>query len=457
MNIHKKIALYAGLLLALVAALYIRFECFPDRTFALSDRQIARGLAAAHNTPVAPAHPRRLQKRRPEMNAAAYGYYIAPITPGEPKTPMPVSSFLNDAGGLLYDGNIGTGYSVVAGTGSSMNVYGLIDLGSAQTISAYNARYLLPVGSPFTSGLYYSNDGTTWTTITTSVLSGQHSITPVTARYLQVGIYDDTSSGGGTTMLREFYAYDGGGTVYGPPVIPTPPTANLSAAPPGILVPNSSTLTWTTTDATSASIDNSIGAVSTSGSLVVSPTVTTTYTLTATGLGGSATSSATITVTPRREVHLFSSGILVAAGGIPFALLQDIALSFPACSKKLLNDAAWVSRFAVDVGFAEGRAQLTAAICSISPSALVTLIGGSLDTGSIPNILTLSKVLSKMPFTLVATLQDTTGLQQVYTFGQVFCPTLQMPTVASDFAKYNFSMFALPDGSGNIATAAMPW
>jgi phospholipase C len=75
-----------------------------------------------------------------------------------------------------------------------------------------------------------------------------------------------------------------------------PPTAKLTAAPTTITIGNSATLTWSTTNATSVSIDNGIGTVAASGSTTVKPTATTTYTLTATGVGGTVTATATVTV-----------------------------------------------------------------------------------------------------------------------------------------------------------------
>ena len=78
------------------------------------------------------------------------------------------------------------------------------------------------------------------------------------------------------------------------------PTATLTASPTSITSGQTATLTWTTTNATSASIDNGIGAVQpvSGGSVTVTPSKTTTYTLTATGSGGSATAQATVTVQP---------------------------------------------------------------------------------------------------------------------------------------------------------------
>lgn len=69
------------------------------------------------------------------------------------------------------------------------------------------------------------------------------------------------------------------------------------ADPPFIVVGESTTLTWEIEDATSVSIDQGIGPVALSGSLVVSPTETTTYTLTATGgASGPVTSEVSVQV-----------------------------------------------------------------------------------------------------------------------------------------------------------------
>lgn len=82
-----------------------------------------------------------------------------------------------------------------------------------------------------------------------------------------------------------------------PPTPPAKPTATLSANPTTIQKGKSSTLTWSTTNATNVSINQGIGDVSTSGSRSVSPSSSTTYTLTAKGEGGSDSASARVTVT----------------------------------------------------------------------------------------------------------------------------------------------------------------
>lgn len=89
----------------------------------------------------------------------------------------------------------------------------------------------------------------------------------------------------------------GGGSVNPTPEQPAP-TATLVANPTMVNAGAAATLSWTTTNASSAAIDNSIGSVTpvASGSVTVHPSVTTTYTLTAQGAGGTTTATAIITV-----------------------------------------------------------------------------------------------------------------------------------------------------------------
>jgi phospholipase C len=77
---------------------------------------------------------------------------------------------------------------------------------------------------------------------------------------------------------------------------PPAPSVSLAASPTSIASGQSSTLTWSSTNATSAQFDQSIGAVATSGTKTVSPTATTTYTISVSGAGGTATAQAIVTV-----------------------------------------------------------------------------------------------------------------------------------------------------------------
>ena len=75
------------------------------------------------------------------------------------------------------------------------------------------------------------------------------------------------------------------------------PTASLSANPASIAPGQSTTLTWTSTYAQSATVHQGIGSVDLSGSMTVTPSQSTTYTITVTGPAGTATASATVNVT----------------------------------------------------------------------------------------------------------------------------------------------------------------
>lgn len=79
-----------------------------------------------------------------------------------------------------------------------------------------------------------------------------------------------------------------------PPAVPI--INSFLANPTTITVGESSTLSWSVTDATSVTVDNGIGSVALTGTTAVNPTTTTTYTLTATNTAGSVTGSVTVTV-----------------------------------------------------------------------------------------------------------------------------------------------------------------
>jgi outer membrane protein OmpA-like peptidoglycan-associated protein len=85
-----------------------------------------------------------------------------------------------------------------------------------------------------------------------------------------------------------------------PAPAPAPaPTVSISASPSSVAEGKCSMLSWAATNASSASIDQGIGRVDTSGSRQVCPARTTTYTMNASGDGGSRDGYATVTVVPR--------------------------------------------------------------------------------------------------------------------------------------------------------------
>lgn len=89
-----------------------------------------------------------------------------------------------------------------------------------------------------------------------------------------------------------------------PPAVEAPAPApavavSLSASPASIEHGACSTLTWTSANASSASINQGVGGVELNGSRKVCPERTTVYTIAAVGAGGSREASTTVTVAPK--------------------------------------------------------------------------------------------------------------------------------------------------------------
>ena len=75
------------------------------------------------------------------------------------------------------------------------------------------------------------------------------------------------------------------------------PTVSFSANPASVEHGQCATLTWSSTNASTVSIDQGVGKVDPSGSKQVCPVSSTQYTITAAGEGGSGTASTTVSVT----------------------------------------------------------------------------------------------------------------------------------------------------------------
>jgi hypothetical protein len=99
--------------------------------------------------------------------------------------------------------------------------------------------------------------------------------------------------------------------VYGTPASGAP-TASLSANPTSVTAGQSSTLTWSSTNATSCTGTGFSTGNLTAGSVTVTPSITTNYSVSCTGSGGTATASATVGV---------------SSGGINLALNQPVTAS----------------------------------------------------------------------------------------------------------------------------------
>jgi len=111
---------------------------------------------------------------------------------------------------------------------------------------------------------------------------------------------------------------------------PPVPTVTLTASPTTIKSGNSTTLSWTSGNATSCAASGGwTGKQGTSGTLAASPTSTTTYTLTCTGKGGTAKSSSTVTVNGSQPASgtswIYYNGNFDWPGDWPFMAATDYA------------------------------------------------------------------------------------------------------------------------------------
>lgn len=139
------------------------------------------------------------------------------------------------------------------------------------------------------STLVWSSSNATSATINQGIgsvaLNGSQGVTPTVTK-----TYKMTVTGpGGTADCQT--------TVVVTTITPGAPYCTITASPTVIENGDDSTLTWSSTNATSATINQGIGSVSLSGTKDVSPSSTRTYTMTVTGPGGSANCSTTVIVT----------------------------------------------------------------------------------------------------------------------------------------------------------------
>lgn len=82
------------------------------------------------------------------------------------------------------------------------------------------------------------------------------------------------------------------------PPPPPAPTASLTASPTTITLGSTATLSWSTTDAETVTIDNGIGQVGATGSVSVAPREPTTYVLSAVNITGQASAQVRVNVRP---------------------------------------------------------------------------------------------------------------------------------------------------------------
>ncbi len=144
------------------------------------------------------------------------------------------------------------------------------------------------------------------------VASGSVTVTPAATRVYTCKVTGPGGEGSSTTTI----------TVND---TPASPSCTLTADPASITSGESSFLTWTSTNATSMSINQDIGTVTPvgGGEVEVAPTATTTYTATVTGSGqttGGCSATVTIPTTPGGG-SLANAGGNLASGGLAGLLI----------------------------------------------------------------------------------------------------------------------------------------
>lgn len=132
----------------------------------------------------------------------------------------------------------------------------------------------------------------------------------------------------------------------------TPPTATLASSPATIQPGQNATLTWTTTNAQAVALNGA--PFPPSGSMTVSPAVTTTYTLIANGIGGTAQTSVTVTVQQPATTAIFIANPPSIQAGQPSVL-------------------SWTTTNAVTVNLNGGAVPLNGSQ-SVSPAVTTTYI-----------------------------------------------------------------------------------
>jgi hypothetical protein len=189
---------------------------------------------------------------------------------------------------------------------SSAQVYVTTVANNAPTIVSFTASPA-SITAGQSSTLSWSTTGATAVTISTigSVpLNGTDPVSPTTT----------------TTYTLTATNANGSVSANATVVVTTPSTALTAcfASPTNIMAGESSTLNYTSTNATSVSISPTVGTVGLSGTAVVSPTTSTTYTVTANGPNGqTSTCSIAVSVTAGalpRIVQFSASPLTILSG-----------------------------------------------------------------------------------------------------------------------------------------------
>jgi len=212
-------------------------------------------------------------------------------------------------------------------------VYTLTATNSAGSVTATATVTVIPLSEPivniFSASPSTINQGES-STLTWAVSEADTvTITPEVGKVASSG---STTVSPVVTTVYTLTATNGAGSVTATAtvtVIPlSEPIVNIfSASPSTINQGESSTLTWSVSDADKVNINPWVGPIESSGSTTVSPVVTTVYTLTATNTAGSVTATTTVTVSSVAVtgVTLDQATMTLTAGGATGTLVATVA------------------------------------------------------------------------------------------------------------------------------------
>lgn len=338
--------------------------------------------------------------------------------------------------------NQGIGGVAVSGSTSvsptTSTVYTLTATGPGGTVTCAQGITVIPPPPPVCM-LDFSPTSISWTTTNaTSLTLVSTTGSPAIPSPSLDGSYNFNPNLGVGTHSYTLTATGAGGSVIcigtihiDPP--PATPACTLDANPASIITGASSILSWTTTNATTFSINQGVGSLSTAnGSVTVSPTVTKTYTLTATGPGGTVTCQKTITVSanPPPACSLTASASTILSGAS--------------------TTLSWTTANATSVSIAPGiGAVATNGSVSVHPSGTTTYILTATGPGG---TVTCQKVItvtvSPMPVCSLDLSKDQISWSTTNATAVTITPTTASPAIPSPQALSGFYNFVPALGVG---------
>jgi hypothetical protein len=171
---------------------------------------------------------------------------------------------------------------------------GLISItGQLPAINSFNASPS-SISAGQSSELDWTVTGATSVSIDQGIgnvaLSGTRAVSPATTTVYTLTASNSAGSVTATTQVAV------SGATSPPTTAGFPVISSFAASPSTISLGTFTTLSWNVSNATSVSINQGVGTVGSSGSIVVSPSTTLTYTLTASNANGSQTATALVQV-----------------------------------------------------------------------------------------------------------------------------------------------------------------